>query len=225
MKVKIGPYKNWFGPYQLAELLCFWVKKVPDEFGMMRKPDWVHDFGNWLAGGEKESLLYKVMLWFDSKRERNVKIRIDRYDTWGMDSTLAMIILPMLKQLKATKHGSPLVEDGDVPEHLRSTAAPAKENEWDIDDNHHKRWDWVMDQMIWSFEQLQPEADWEEQFHSGVSDWVTVEEEHEKHGKVYRMVHGPNHTSKFDVEGYNEYNKRIDDGLKLFGKYYRGLWD
>ena len=35
MKVKIGPYKNWFGPYQLAELLCFWAKEtVVDEYGM-----------------------------------------------------------------------------------------------------------------------------------------------------------------------------------------------
>jgi hypothetical protein len=32
----------------------------------------------------------------------------------------------MLKQLNATKQGAPLVEDEDVPEHLRSTAAPAK---------------------------------------------------------------------------------------------------
>ena len=24
MKVKIGPYKNWFGPYQLAEKILFW---------------------------------------------------------------------------------------------------------------------------------------------------------------------------------------------------------
>ena len=39
MKVKIGTYTNWFGPYQLAELLCFWVKDVKDESGMKSKPD------------------------------------------------------------------------------------------------------------------------------------------------------------------------------------------
>jgi hypothetical protein len=56
-------------------------------------------------------------------------VKIDRWDTWSMDSTLAQIVLPMLRQLQDTKHGAPFVDDDDVPEHLRSTAAPAKENE------------------------------------------------------------------------------------------------
>jgi hypothetical protein len=52
-------------------------------------------------------------------------IKIDKWDTWSMDHTLSPIILPMLKQLKEVKHGAPNVEDEDVPEHLRSTSAPA----------------------------------------------------------------------------------------------------
>jgi hypothetical protein len=86
------------------------------------------------------------------ERARKINIRIDKYDTWSMDSTLALIIHPMLVQLKQTKHGSPWIDDEDVPEELRSTSAPPKENEWDTDDNHHARWDWVLDEMIWAFE-------------------------------------------------------------------------
>ena len=228
MKVYIGPYKNWFGPYQLAELLCFWAKKVPDEFGIPRHPDWVHDFGTWLAGGEdKESLLYKFMLWIESKRKRNVKIRIDKYDTWNMDSTLSMLILPMLKQLQKTKHGAPNVDDEDVPEELRSTSAPAKENEWDTDGNHFKRWDWVMDEMIWAFEQLQPDNDWEQQYYTGKHDTKMVPCEWDADGKpkLYEMKEGPNHTWKADWDAITAHNKKIENGLRLFGKYYRGLWD
>ena len=51
MKVHIGPYKNWIGPYQLADALCFWVKEVEDEYGIKSKPDWVHNFGEFLAHG------------------------------------------------------------------------------------------------------------------------------------------------------------------------------
>jgi hypothetical protein len=69
-----------------------------------------------------------------------------------MDHTLALIILPMLKQLHADKHGAPDVDDEDVPEELKSTSAPPKECVWEVDPNHFKRWDWVMDEMIWSFE-------------------------------------------------------------------------
>lgn len=226
MKVYIGPYKPWFGPYQLAELLCFWVKEVPDSFGIRSKPDWVHDFGTWLSGGEDdESWLYKFLLWIQSKRERNIKIRIDNYDTWNMDSTLAIIILPMLKQLNVSKHGAPSVDDDDVPEHLRSTSAEPKENEWDTDSNHFLRWDWAMNEIIWAFEQLQPDNDWEQQYYSGKSDYQWVKDTNEKHGEIHQMIHGPNHTQQIDFKGMEEHNKRISNGLMLFGKYYRGLWD
>ena len=88
----------------------------------------------------------------DDGEDQVVEVQIDPWDTWSMDYTLAPIILPMLKQLKATKHGSPEVDDNDVPEELRSTSAPPKEKDWDIDDNWHKRWDWAIDEMIYAFD-------------------------------------------------------------------------
>ena len=234
MKVYIGPFKNWVGPYQIAEALCFWVKDVEDEHGFKSKPDWVHDFGTWLSGGENgESWLLKLCQWIESKRKRNIKIRIDKYDTWNMDGTLAYIILPMLKQLQATKHGSPLVDDEDVPEGLglRSTEASPKENEWDTDENVHKRWVWVLSELIWTFEQLHPDSNWDDQYHTGVHDlvWKPVDKEGnevpKEDAKLYQMEKGPKDTHTFDSDGYTAHNNRIDNGLKLFGKYYRGLWD
>ena len=58
----------------------------------------------------------------------------------------------MLRQLRETKHGAPYTDDADVPEELRKSAAPPTEHEWDTDDNHFKRWDWILDEMIFSFE-------------------------------------------------------------------------
>ena len=236
MLVKIGKYKNWVGPYQLAEALCFWAKEVPDEHGFKDKPEWVHKFGEWLAYGSvkpdirlsevtswdderSETLLCKFLSWIYSKRERKIKVRIDPWDTWGMDNTLAYIALPMLKQLKEQKHGSPNVDDNDVPEELKSTSAPATENDWGTDDNHHKRWDWVMDQMIFAFESQFNE--WEEQFHTGIRDiqWKKLE------GDYNEMIKGPNDTSYFDSDGHLAYQTRISNGFRLFGKYFESLWD
>jgi hypothetical protein len=107
----------------------------------------------------------------------------------------------MLKQLKETKHGSPFVDDADVPEELRSTSAPAKENEWDVDANHHKRWEWVMDEMIWAFEQTIDDSNEESYFDFSVKPYA------------------------YDREGHLKHEERIDNGILLFGKYYRGLWD
>ncbi len=239
MKVVIGPYKNWFGPYQLAEKLCFWVKPTKDEHGLPKKPDWLHHFGEWLAHGSVEpepnvgditflgrdrpnTWIYRLLLWLDRGKERKIKVHIDRWDTWSMDHTLSLIILPMLKQLKETKHGSPLVDDEDVPEHLRSTAArpfTEEEKQWhSTDEFHHDRWDYVLDEMIFAFNS-EVDDSWEQQFHTGDSDFAFKKLEN---GMSEMISTG---TRKYDFEGRKEYQKRITNGFRLFGKYYQGLWD
>jgi hypothetical protein len=143
-----------------------------------------------------------------------------------MDHTLADIILPMLKQLKETKHGAPFVDDEDVPEELKSTSAPAKENEWDTDDNHFKRWDYALDEMIFSFE-CKIDDSWQDEFRSGHIDHKSVACEWNENGKatMYQMADGPNHTYKCDYDGMKVVQERITNGFRLFGKYYEGLWD
>ena len=229
MKVKIGRPNNWFGPYQLAETICFWTG---DE-----KPSWVHAFGDFLAHGfakhdqnvfheRPESWLYRLLKWIHSKRQDQVSVRIDPWDTWNMYNTLAVIILPMLKQLKDTKHGSGLVDDEDVPEHLRSTVTPAS-RDGDIDENWFRRSDWVFDELIWTFEQLHPDCDWERHYTSGSHDWVSEPSEWDDEGNpiLYTVKKGPNDTFKLDIEGMRKHQDRIDNGLRLFGKYFQNLWD
>jgi len=241
MKIYIGPYKNWVGPYQIADALCFWAKNIEDEYGYKSKPDWVHNFGTWLSHGTTdeeitdskdapETWLLKLCQWIESKRNRRSYIKIDKYDTWSMDHTLAMIVLPMLKQLQATKHGAPNVDDEDVPEELKSTSAPAKENEYETDENHFKRWDWVLDEMIFAFN-CKLDDSWEKEFRSGEHEliWTPVDKDGnvvpKGEHKHFRMSHGPNDTYKCDYEGMKVVETRIQNGFRLFGKYYHALWD
>lgn len=223
MKVYIGPYKNWIGPHQIAEKLMFWVDKYESD----QADEKIYRFGEFL---DKVPGLTKLCLWIEKNRQRKVSIRIDKYDTWSMDHTLALLIVPMLKQLKETKHGSPLVDDEDVPEDLKSTAAPPKENEWDVDGNHFKRWDWVIEEMIFAFE-CKLNDNWDEEFWSGEwgkSEFVETGEEHlnpltNKVEKLYTMKNSGNRTC--DWEGRQKVQNRITNGFRLFGKYYEGLWD
>jgi hypothetical protein len=257
MKVNLGPYKSWFGPYQLAEALCFWVKKVPNEISIFEYPDWVHDFGTWLAEDKdgNDTWITKLCHWIESKRKRKVKIHIDGYDTWNMDNTLALIILPMLKQLKATKQGSPHVDPEDVPKELRSVnneySGDQKCFDFYIDSGAnivdiHARWDWVLNEIIWAFEQI-VDPDDSDKFHTGNIEfyWIPLDENNNplcegienttkwkkenpelaKKVKNYEMVRGPNDTSHFDFEAYKAHHVRIHRGTTLFGKYYHGLWD
>ena len=147
-----------------------------------------------------------------------------------MDHTLAYIVLPMLKQLNDKKQGAPFVDDEDVPEELKSTSAPPKENEYDTDANHFKRWDWVMNEMIFAFE-CELDDTWEDKFRSGEHDiiWVPVDakgnEVPKGDHKFTEMRRGPNDTYKCDYDGMKVVQDRIQNGFRLFGKYYQGLWD
>jgi|SRR5210317_1119876 hypothetical protein len=135
----------------------------------------------------------------DCDEQRLVDIHIDRWDTWNMDDTLALIILPMLKQLKETKHGSPWVDDEDVPHMPRQGRSSNESAQYDmfasdehdkmVWENTHKRWEWVMDEMIWAFEMLNSD-----EYYDGL--------------QYEREIH-----------------ERIQRATTLFGKYYRGLWD
>lgn len=151
-----------------------------------------------------------------------INVRIDKYDTWNMDSTLAHIITPMLKQLKATTHGAP----GDMEEFLQTSNNAQysfdfyEEGDTLAWNKGHERWDKMLDKMIWSFEQIN--ADWEDQFHSGVHD---VYFEDIAGTDLSEMKRGPNDTHEFDSKGYLEFQDRMQEGFDLFGKYYRNLWD
>jgi len=209
MRVEIGPYVNWWGPYQIADLL----QKV----GVSE--DRCFSIGEYLS----HTKLNDLCEWIHSKRKRKVVIHIDDFDVWNMNDTLAMIALPMLIKLKGCKHGYPLVDDEDVPESIRSTNAPPKENAWDMDAMAESRWEWVLNQIIWSFQQLHPDNDWEKQYESGVHDIIWVQSK--DHPDCKEMKHGPNDTFKVDREGMEAHQQKIDNGMRLFGKYYGALWD
>lgn len=224
MKVKLPKPINWFGPYQLAEALCFWAKKEEDDIGYPQTADWVHNFGEKLSN----TWLSPILQWVHDTRQKlpwnKDVVKIDYWDVWSMDHTLSPIIHPMLVQLKSVKHGSGHVDDEDVPMELRSIHALPKE-EWDTDGNWHKRWDYVLDEMIWAFEQLANPDTHEEQFwhEHGEIDWDAMKKPFAE-GEKSRELKWTK-PSKVDWEGLKAHNARIDNGCRLFGKYYRGLWD
>lgn len=208
MKIYIGPYRN----HWTCQLHYNYMNK---KYGYT----WDDNHNRFERALEK---IEDAIQWFYNvtinklwnSRKRKIKIHIDDYDTWGMDHTLAMIIVPMLKQLKATKHGCPLVDLEDVPEQLR------QEDKDDEIDHMLTRWEWILNEMIWTFEALADE-DFETQFYSGDIDWAF-----EKDGDGFsRLKHGPNHTFKVDREAMQAAQKRIENGLRLFGRYYQALWD
>ena len=143
-------------------------------------------------------------------KERKISIKIDPWDTWSADHTLALIIAPLLQKMKDDKQGAPHIDDADVPEHLRRSAAPLQ-NGWGTDENWHLRWDYVLQEMLWSMQQIAAD-DSESQFydHSAVD---------ESKGIMQQV-----NAIKIDTEGLKAHQERIQKGCELFGKYFQSLW-
>lgn len=245
MKVYIGPYPTtWWSTRKWAEDIHArrhgreWGWEVEEE-----EYDWVDKLVERVAD-TWQSVLNVTINPIICRRQRKIKIRIDNYDTWGMDHTLGMIILPMLKQLKATKHGSPWVDDEDVP-HLvkkkkkgKTPEAPRRNvrslNMDEEEDKHadvHVRWNWVLDEMIWVFEQVTSEDDGRSHYYVPYKDGEEIDgglswtdsKTGEKH--YFLTEEQERKIGKYDPELHKKYQQRINNGLKLFGKYYQGLWD
>jgi len=215
MKVNIGPYVSWIGPYQIADTVFFWVNKkgyrpendpfwerwdvkASEKLGEWLSKTWVNNFCNWLG----------------EKKKRKVKVKIDDYDVWSADHTIALVVYPLLVKLKEVKHGSPITDPEDAP-HI------GKGDELDYghsDTRMHERWEWILDEIIWTFNELandQPNAPpFPKRFTAENDvDWNRPYTEEEQ--KEYNE-----YSSKNKI-----YEERIRNSLKLFGKYYQALWD
>jgi len=128
-------------------------------------------------------------------------VKLDPWDTWNLDSTLAQIIHPCLIQLLATNHGVFAVDNEDCPTEMRSEV---EENEisWRYS---QERMRYVMEEMIWAFGKIKDGTvgdDYAEDFLSKdpvktAAAWEAMKAE----------------------------EARVDNATRLFGKYFRALWD
>ena len=197
MRVFIGPYLDWVGPYQIFALLrrLGFSEETTDAWAD-KCPDWFTNLCQWVY----------------NKRKRKVKIKLHNYDTWGADHTLALIIVPMLEQLKKDKHGTPMSmflefgEDGNPTpeEHVKA----------------EERWHLTLDMMIWAFKQVIDEDYGSFQIVEGEMD---LSKHPEDEGKVCVPL-------RWSVEPETNwdacwaYHERIQEGINLFATHFQSLW-
>lgn len=164
---------------------------------------------------------------------QKIDIRIDRWDTYSIDSTLSHIILPLLLQLRDTKCGVPMefCDVGGEDYANQDSFDFYKETHLDAFNIGVGHWNDALDKMIWSFEQLVL-SDYDSQYHHG-----KMEIEWKDTGKqifnpitnqmesTHQIIDKNPGEHWYDADGHNLHEERIQEGLELFGKYYRNLWD
>jgi hypothetical protein len=171
---------------------------------------------------------------FPKSGEQKIDIQIDKFDTWNLDKTLAQIILPALIQLKESKMGIP-GEFGDVGGENWSSQLS-----FDFYEESHKesfdigvqRWDEVLDKIIWSFYQLSFAPNSDEKYHHGNADFGFEKTDEQimnpvtgKMEDTSVMIDKNPDDHWYDIVGHSMHEDRIQEGIDLFAKYYRNLWD
>jgi hypothetical protein len=191
------PKDHWGSALWIAQKVLFWKKPNDPTVRRIAK------------------FLEKALDWVSFKD----KVQIDYWDSWNACDSLGVIILPILRQVKAEK-GIPFVHNEDVPEELRN----------DPEEHCQKKWDYVISEMIFAFESLT--NNWEEQFYSGKPEiiWEPIVPTDQELldeaglGQLLELKRGPNDTFKVDWDGYKAYENRVRSGFTLFGRYYQSLW-
>lgn len=206
MRVKIGDYTTWFGPYHLAEAICFWAPKAKDEFEREDFPEWVDKFGDWIA----KTPIANFLQWIYDVKERKIKVKVDEWDLYSADHTLALVILPVLKEYRKSKRYG-------IPMNLDISYIP-------LDDEGEEKmmqdWNNILDKMIWSFEQIiNSEANLDD-FWIEKPDFDNCEKCSDFIDKINSGSGG-----RYDYEARKAYDDKIQEGLDLFGKHFRSLWD
>lgn len=214
MKVYMGPYVSWWTSRVFRDYMD---KKYNYDWDEATTPfekflDKLEDALQWIYSNTANRIF--------SRMKRKIKVKIHDYDVWGLDNTLAHIILPALKLLKENKHGCPFTDREDAPADPIYDDEPGKE---DYNSGYApERWQYIIGEMIHAFE-CEVDEDWEDKFHSGHFDMQWKKDD--ENSKFSTMYYGPNHTHKFDREAYEKAWDRRKNGLRLFAKYYHSLWD
>jgi hypothetical protein len=149
---------------------------------------------------------------FTEDGNQSTRVEIHDSDTHNADYTLALIVVPLLEKLRENKQGSASVDDIDVPENLRSTSAPETKNDYDVDENHHLRWDYALNEMIFAMREIANQRNSMDLFfdHSKVDENSSFTEQ------IDAII--------CDRMGLDAYDQRIQKGCELFGKYFQSLW-
>jgi hypothetical protein len=154
--------------------------------------------------------------------ERKIDIHVDKWDTYNMDHTAALLIYPLLVQLKNSKHGIPsdfAVVGGEDYSSQYSFEFYSETRDWAFDKSCEK-WDETLDRMIWSFYQV-AYNDLEAQYTHDKPNYKWVKDENTNSTTIVQL----NQKYWHDHIGNELAEKKVQEGLDLFAKHFRTLWD
>ena len=188
------------------------IKRMFDDFDD-RKPSWLklwfrlkpcwwfHDITYWLR-----------------KKRQKWTTGFPHEESWDFKSALANWALPRLKHMKDNLHGYPscLIPE-EKWEEISAGKEVVKEGQ-DIREEHGmKEWNKILDKIIWSFENHDNEPA------------LTEPENYDSRCNMIKYDDGSTEYERLDDRPWDwteceAHDKKVQEGLDLFAKYYKDLW-
>lgn len=143
----------------------------------------------------------KEIYWFIQKIDRGYS----DCDLWGLYDHLSDIILPRLKSFRySSRKGVP-----------SSFVLPMDDNELT---ESTKNWNKTLDKMIFAFEYISSNEGFEKWFVKKYGDVFQKDER-------YKIKTYSDEECHYNRWLHEEFENRCQEGLELFGRYFRNLWD
>jgi len=197
------------------------IKRMFDDFDD-RKPSWLK---LWFQL-KPYWWFHDITYWLRKKRQKWTT-GFPHEESWDFKSALASWALPRLKYMKDNLHGYPTCL---IPEEKWEEISAGKEIEnhgyigrdidegWNIREEYGmKEWNKILDKIIWSFENHDNEP------------MPTEPEDYDSRCNMIKYDDGSTEYEDLDDRPWDwteceAHDKKVQEGLDLFAKYYKDLW-
>jgi len=149
-----------------------------------------------------KKLYYRISRWLDSARYslkcfgQRIKYGFPLYQAWDFKGWHSEIVVPRLKYLRNNLNGYPTLLSSE-------------------------EWESILDKMIWAFENI--DSDPALVFPEGYDHrYLVYHDDNLDNCTTHRQLEETLSPSFHKIE---EHDKKIQEGLDLFAKYYLNLWD
>lgn len=148
--------------------------------------------------------IYRDVILFIKSKYQLVRYGFEFRDTWSLDHSLSLWIIPRLKYLRDNCNGTPIKPDGGMTED--GPVAYTMEE-----------WRAILDEIIWGFEFILKDDEYQRQCYP--DDYDFGFETDESSYIVWNDDRKPDYTE------YNKLKIRYEKSMLLFAANLRNLWD
>ena len=162
---------------------------------------------------------YEAVEYWWRKKRQTWRTGFPHEQAWNFNAWHSEIVLPRLKLYKNNLSGCPIVMyEKDYDHDIDIDSKLSKKKRESADAKAMCKWKKILDKMIWSFEH------WDD-----LVDPIKPKDFDERRKKTTYSDGSVGYESldnrKWDWTPCEKHNKKVQEGLDLFGKYYFNLWD